>query len=51
MDFKTILKKYEFYKKEVNFLGFIIRTTGIQIDPKKTKLIQDWLILKNITKI
>ena len=29
------LEKYEFYKKEVEFLGHVISTKGIKIDPKK----------------
>jgi hypothetical protein len=32
-------KKYEFFKKEVNFLGHIISTEGIRMDPDKIKTI------------
>ena len=28
-------KKYKFYTKKVDFLGFIIRINGISINPKK----------------
>jgi len=39
--FKTAPEKCEFFKKEVSFLGFIIGTNGIKIDPKKTTSIRD----------
>ena len=32
-------EKYEFYKKELKFLGFIISRKGIQINPKKVKVV------------
>ena len=38
--FKTVPKKYEFYKKEVKFLGFIINLEGIKIDLAKTESIR-----------
>ena len=37
--FRTALEKCEFFKKEITFLGFIIGTKGIRIDPEKTKSI------------
>ena len=37
VDFKTAPEKCEFYKKEVDFLGFVVSTSGIRIDPKKTE--------------
>ena len=33
-------KKCEFYKIEVEFLGYTINTTGIKISKKKIKVIQ-----------
>jgi methyl coenzyme M reductase subunit D len=33
------LKKYEFFKKEVAFLDYIITTEEIQMDPEKIKAI------------
>ena len=33
------LEKYAFYTKEVQFLGYIINTEGIQIDLEKVKAI------------
>ena len=42
VDFKTIPEKCKFYKKEIEFLGFIINTTRIKIDPKKVQSIEEW---------
>ncbi|EMC98563.1 hypothetical protein BAUCODRAFT_66435, partial [Baudoinia panamericana UAMH 10762] len=39
ISFKTISKKYKFYKKEVKFLGFVIRIYSIRISPNKIKLV------------
>jgi hypothetical protein len=33
------LEKYEFYKEEVTFLGFVVRRYGILIDPAKYKAV------------
>ena len=33
--------KCQFYQKEVDFLGFIIRAKGIQIDPKRVETIKE----------
>ncbi|KAI7216676.1 hypothetical protein KC365_g13172 [Hortaea werneckii] len=51
VDFKTAPEKCEFYKQEIEFLGFIINTTGIKMDPKKIQSIQEWPTLKNVTEI
>jgi hypothetical protein len=32
-------EKCEFYKQEVEFLGFIVNTTGIKMDPKRVDTI------------
>ena len=40
VNFKTALEKCLFHKQEVKFLGFIISTEGIRVDPKKVELIQ-----------
>src|SRR5690606_6759717 len=36
------LSKCEFFKDEVEFLGFVISSKGIAMDPKKVKVIQEW---------
>ncbi|KXL48547.1 MAG: hypothetical protein FE78DRAFT_29023 [Acidomyces sp. 'richmondensis'] len=51
---KTVIivpEKCEFYKKEVKFLGFIIGTNGIKIDPDKTRAVQEWLIPKTVKEV
>jgi Reverse transcriptase (RNA-dependent DNA polymerase) len=36
------LKKCEFGVTQTKYLGFIISTDGIQVDPEKVKVIADW---------
>ena len=45
------IKKYEFYTKKTNFIGFIIKLKQISIDLKKVKAIVDWQDLKNIISL
>jgi acetolactate synthase small subunit len=45
------LKKCEFFKKEVIFLGYIVITEGIRMDPEKIKAILKWLTPKNVTEV
>jgi len=33
------IKKYEFFTRKTNFIGFIIKPGKISIDPKKVKAI------------
>ena len=40
--FRTAPEKCEFFKKEIEFLGFLIGTDGIKIDPNKTISIKEW---------
>ena len=35
-------KKCEFHKFEVKFLGFVMRTRGIRMNPIKIKVVKDW---------
>ena len=42
------LEKCEFYKEEVNFLGFIVNTKGVKISKDKIEVVQNWLQLTNI---
>ena len=34
-------EKYEFYKKSVDFLEFIVTTSSVKISPKKVKAIKE----------
>jgi Reverse transcriptase (RNA-dependent DNA polymerase) len=35
-------KKCDFHSKSIDYLGHMIRLNGLQIDPAKVKVIQDW---------
>ncbi|GIZ39172.1 hypothetical protein CKM354_000256300 [Cercospora kikuchii] len=49
--FRTAPEKCEFHKKEVKFLGFIINTRGIAIDPEKIGSIKTWPIPKTVKDV
>ena len=40
--FYTNLKKYEFFKTEVKYLGFFINKTSVYIDSTYIEAIRDW---------
>jgi len=44
----VVIKKYEFFIKKTDFIGFIIELGKISIDPKKVKAIVSWQELENI---
>ena len=35
-------KKYKFYKKEVKFLGFIVKRNKVKIDLVKVEVVLSW---------
>ena len=45
----VIIKKYKFYTKKTNFIGFIIKLKQISIDLKKIKAIVNQQDPENIT--
>jgi len=45
------LLKYEFWLKEISFLGHIVSAKGIKVDPSKIEAILNWKPPRNITKI
>lgn len=45
------LKKCSFMKEELVYLGFVISTDGLKMDPKKVKAILDWPTPKNVSKV
>ena len=51
VDFKTAPEKCEFYKQEVDFLGFVINTTRFKVDPKKTTSIKEWPTPKTVKDV
>jgi len=42
------IKKYEFFTRKTDFIGFIIKLEKISIDLKKVKAIVDWQELENV---
>ena len=45
------LKKCKFFTKEVEFLGFIISTKGVTMDPRRIDTIRTWPKLKTYYKV
>src|SRR5436309_15888780 len=50
-DFQLKIEKCEFHQKEVSFLGSIVSTNVIQMDPEKVKPVKDWPRPTNIKKV
>lgn len=44
-------EKCEFHKSQVEFLGYIISTNGVAMDPAKTKCIDEWPAPKSVKDI
>ena len=40
--------KCEFFKDRISYLGHIVSKNGVETDPKKVKVIQDWPILETV---
>ena len=45
------LVKCEFWLTEVRFLGHVVSTLGVSVDPKKVEAVMSWEILKLIFEI
>ena len=45
------LSKCSFFEKEIHYLGHIISTEGIPVDPEKVKAIMEWLVPKNAHEV
>ncbi len=50
-ELKLKLKKCEFAKKQLKYLGFIVREFGIKPNPEKVRAIVDQLVLTNQMQI
>ena len=46
--FYANLKKCEFKKQEIAFLGHIVGVNGIKVDPKKVQAVADWDVPKDV---
>jgi len=44
-------EKCHFHEQEVKYLGFIMTTKGIQMDPEKVSCIWGWVTPKNVTDV
>ena len=43
--------KCEFHKKETEFLGYIISTEGVKMNPKKVQAVRDWKTPKTVKDV
>ena len=44
-------KKSEFFLQEIRYLGHIISKDGIRMDLEKLKVIDEWLVPKNLHEV
>ena len=51
VDLKLEPEKYEFYRKIIDFLGYVIITEGIKADPEKIKVLLEWPIPTNVKEL
>lgn len=49
--FRTRPHKCKFHVKETDFLGFIVSTTGVRMDPAKVSSISEWPTPKNLKEV
>ena len=50
----TLFAKYSkchFWEREVRFLGHVINSDGIGVDPEKVRAVQDWKMPENVLDI
>jgi hypothetical protein len=45
------LSKCSFYDKQIHYLGNIISTDGIEVDPKKIEAIREWSMPNNVIEV
>ena len=45
------LRKCDFYKDSIHYLGHIISKEGISVDPEKSDAIMNWPTLINVTNV
>ena len=51
VDLKLEPKKYEFYRKIVDFLGYVIIIEGIKADLKKIRVLLEWPVPINVKEL
>ena len=45
------MKKCSFVKKELVYLGFVVSTKGVKMDPEKVKAILEWPTPRSVTEV
>ena len=45
------LNKCDFWLKEVSFLGHLVSTEGIRVDPAKIEAVVNWKSPQNVTEV
>ena len=45
------LRKWDFYKNRIHYLGHIISDEGIYVDPEKIEAIMNWPTSRNLTNV
>ena len=48
---KLKLKKCEFFKSKIAYLGHIVSAKGIETDPKKVEAVRNWTVPKTVTDV
>jgi hypothetical protein len=43
--------KYTFHAKKMEFLGYIVCSDKIKMNPKKVQAVQDWPVPRNVTEV
>ena len=51
VDLKLEPKKYEFHRKIVDFLGYVITIEGIKADPEKIRALLEWPAPTNVKEL
>jgi len=50
-DLAVSLKKSVFHQDEVEFLGYIVKTSGVTMSDRKVKSVQDWAHTRSVKEV
>jgi len=50
-DLAVSLKKSVFHQEEVEFLGYIVKTTGVTMSHRKVKSVQNWAHPRSVKEV
>ena len=48
---KLHAKKCHFFQQRVDFLGHVLSKSGVQVQPDKVKVVQNWPVPRNVTEV